>query len=169
MTLNNKKGFTLIELLIATAIVSALAAVAVPQFSLYKIRAYNVDAQTNLRNVFQACKGFWTFNGNNNPCLLTTVSNNEYGFIQSADVEIMIESNANNNEYDFYATASHILSSTVFAIDYRGVISKSNAGGVGGNNGGNNEGDDGGNNDEDDGDDGGNNDEDDGDHDGDDH
>ncbi len=93
-------GFTLIELLIAMAITSVLVAVALPQFSPYKARAYDTAAQSNLRSVFQACKGYWTFNSSDNPCLLTTVSHNEYGFIPSTAVEVTIESNANNTEYD---------------------------------------------------------------------
>jgi len=128
-------GYTLIELLIITAIISILVAVALPQFYPFKTRAYDADAQSNLRNVFHACKGFWAFSSSDNPCLLTTVSNNEYGFIKSAPVEVTIESNANNTQYDFYATASHIWSSNIFVIDYRGVISNGNAGGGGGNNG----------------------------------
>jgi len=126
MTLNNKQGFTLVELLIVLAIISILVAVALPQLSLSKNRAYDTNAQSNLRSVYIACQDFWTYNNGNNPCLLTTVSNNEYGFIPSDVVEITIEIDANNTEYDFYATASHISSSNLFVSDYRGVISKSN-------------------------------------------
>ncbi len=130
MTLNNKKGFTLIELLVALFIISILVAVAVPQFSRYQARVYDTAAQSNLRSVFQACQDFWTFNSSDNSCLLTTVSNSDNGFIPSAAVEITIQSDANNTEYDFYATASHISSSNTFEIDYRGAVSK-----VSGNNG----------------------------------
>jgi len=133
MTLNNKKGFTLLELLIAIAIISILATVAISKFSVPQIRAYDTNAKGELRSVFTACKDFWTFNSSNNSCLLTTVSNTEYGFMPSADVEITIESNANNTEYDFYATASHISSSNTFEIDYKGTVSIYIAGG--GNNG----------------------------------
>ncbi len=77
MTLNNKKGFTLLELLIAIAIISIVAVVAIPQFTKFKTRAYDADAQSNLRNVLTACRGYWTFNSSDNPCLLTTVSHNE--------------------------------------------------------------------------------------------
>jgi prepilin-type N-terminal cleavage/methylation domain-containing protein len=46
----NKKGFTLIELLIVVAIIAILAAIAIPQFSSYRIKGYNASALSDMRN-----------------------------------------------------------------------------------------------------------------------
>ena len=58
----NEKGFTLIELMIVIAIIGILAAIAIPQFSNYRIRANNSAALSDARNFATAQEVYYTDN-----------------------------------------------------------------------------------------------------------
>lgn len=49
--LRSNKGFTLIELLIVVAIIGILAAIAIPQFSSYRQKAFNSAAVSDIKNI----------------------------------------------------------------------------------------------------------------------
>ncbi len=59
---SSQKGFTLIELLIVVAIIGILAAIAIPQFASYRMKAFNSAAQSDLKTVRTSLEGFYTDN-----------------------------------------------------------------------------------------------------------
>lgn len=59
----NKDGFTLIELMVVIAIVGILAAIAVPQFTAYRERAYLTEGMALVRPVMQNVAEYYGHTG----------------------------------------------------------------------------------------------------------
>jgi prepilin-type N-terminal cleavage/methylation domain-containing protein len=56
-------GFTLIELLIVVVIIGILAAIAIPQFSTTKEKAFDASARSDLRNLISAQETYFAGEG----------------------------------------------------------------------------------------------------------
>lgn len=63
----DEKGFTLIELMIVIAIIGILAAIAIPQFSSYRKRAYNASGVGDAKNGFTAAQAYFVDNPSGTP------------------------------------------------------------------------------------------------------
>jgi len=86
-----EKGFTLIELMIVIAIIGILAAIAIPQFSAYRTRSYNLAAQSDLRNAATAQEAY--FVDNQRYCgTVETLTGAAYGLHLSNGVTFAIDS-----------------------------------------------------------------------------
>ena len=116
------RGFTLVELLIVVAIIGILAAIAIPQFSVYRTRSYNATAMSDLRNVRTSEENLFADNGSYVPAALGT-GNLLFIFNGATVATFSVSKNVRMG----IETLAAVPTSTVVATTYT-ITSKSDAG-----------------------------------------
>ncbi len=118
---NKEGGFTLVELLIVVAIIAILAAIAIPQFSQYRARAFVATLNADVKNAYTASQAYLTDNPG------TTIDDiaqlQEAGYNPSEGISL----NAGNMELTAgeieLITTAPIVGNTA-SVTFEGVITK---------------------------------------------
>ena len=114
----DQKGFTLIELMIVIAIIGILAAIAIPQFSAYRTRSYNVAAKADAKNVYTAAQVYFTDNPAGTPSLADLKG---YGYVQTTSVDAAAPSGGVSG---FSIAINHTAGDKTYTVDSFGVITE---------------------------------------------
>jgi type IV pilus assembly protein PilA len=110
----NNQGFTLLELLTVVAIIGVLAAIAIPQFALYRQKTFDARAVSDLRNAAGAEEYYFASNQEYITCATAAACESKLsGYNRSAGVSLAMTSATNA----YTGTASHSSGTKTFTYD----------------------------------------------------
>jgi len=83
----SKRGFTLIELLVVFTVIGILAAIAIPQFFAYRMRAIDSQMKSDIKNVALAMENYYSEKFNY-PTAIAEIT--PFGFRQTQGITLTI-------------------------------------------------------------------------------
>jgi len=110
-----KGGFTLIELMIVIAIIGILAAIAIPQFSVYRTRSYNSSANADLRNACTAQEAYFV-NKSKYTSLIGDLTGSPYGLYTSNKVRFLPAGSQRGSITTYHMEAYHTSGDVTYTV-----------------------------------------------------